>query len=134
MNNKAYVVCIIAYEYNDEVYYTPESGGLIPENVFLDPDKANEYCATKNAEFLELLMKTNYRGDSEIGDYAYEVSDIFNDPDRISEIAITYDSTYKDDHMYQLAKIIPKMTHADKFEVMKLCNLDGYVIREVELK
>ena len=51
--SKVYIVMEKSFEYNDEIYYTPESGGGNPENVFTDKEKAEQFARQKNVEFMK---------------------------------------------------------------------------------
>lgn len=57
---KIYVVNKIGWEYNDEYYYRPQSGGGLPEHAFTNLDDAKKYCDQKNLEFYKTTPIRDY--------------------------------------------------------------------------
>lgn len=55
-----YVVCNVNYEYNDEVYYPPESGGGTPQLVFGNKQEAKDKALLLNAQQFKGLTPGHY--------------------------------------------------------------------------
>lgn len=64
---KAFVVCQIGYEYNDEINTRPESGGGTPIKVFRNEISAKKECNSANLQFLRNHCEDNF------GQYCYEL-------------------------------------------------------------
>jgi len=62
-----YLVVENGYEYNDEIYHTPESEGSTPKKMFYDLEKAKKHAK-------ELNRKT-FR-EIDIGCYCYDLNEI----------------------------------------------------------
>jgi hypothetical protein len=81
-----FVVSEIGYEYNDEHYYTPESEGVTPQEIFFDKAKADAHCREQNvAAFRKIFggqTRTSggytWRSCSTLGEYGYEPLAVFD--------------------------------------------------------
>lgn len=76
MSDKVYVVLESGWEYNDEIYYTPDSCGGNPKCVFEDKKLAQEYADEITAKHLAGMR---------LGDYCYSITDIV-DEDKMSKL------------------------------------------------
>ena len=76
-SGKAYILGRVGYEYNDEIYYSNESGGSIPESIFLSKRLAEE---ARDRE--EMLAFRN----TAITQYCYDADDVFCDTDEVLRI------------------------------------------------
>lgn len=125
-----YVVTEIGYEYNDEIYYQGESGGGTPVKVYLDKEKAQSETDRLNLEALVTC---------EIGQYAYDLSEIINDMDSFEKIIRKYDkqAEVSVDDSYQLGEWFSshasKFSNADKKKLLDLVSLEFYTLAEVEI-
>lgn len=61
---KIYVILEIGWEYNDEYYYRPESGGGKPIEAYFDETLANERCVKKNADAAKTHDSKWYRDEN----------------------------------------------------------------------
>jgi hypothetical protein len=69
---KAYVILNKGYEYNDEIYHEPESGGGTPKKIYFTKADAKK-------EVIRLNIK-EMKG-TDIQQYAYDLEDIVGDVD-----------------------------------------------------
>jgi len=63
-----YIVSKIGWEYNDEVYYRPESEGGTPVNAYSTRAKAQEQCDKLNAPLLEGKQSDYYLREAQDGE------------------------------------------------------------------
>ena len=125
-----YVITEVGYEYNDEIYYQSESGGGTPVKVYLDKAKAEAEIDRLNLESLVTC---------EIGQYAYNMSDIVSDMNAFEKILKKYDTegTLDLEDEYELGEWFSanaiSFSQADKRKIVKLVNLEFYTLAEVEI-
>lgn len=134
--SKIYLVCEYTYEYNDEIYYRPESDSVGPLVAFTDPEKANDLCLQKNLEWLKELVPTEKRYySSGLDDYGYEVDDVISNFTVFEELIEKYglDLNLKDrDTLEYIPGFIIGLTKDDQKRALSALNTIGYVVREVE--
>lgn len=125
-----YVITEVGYEYNDEIYYQSESGGGTPVKVYLDKAKAEAEIDRLNLESLVTC---------EIGQYAYNMSDIVSDMPAFEKILKKYDTegTLDLEDEYELGEWFSAkasgFSESDKKKILKLVNLEFYTLAEVEI-
>lgn len=125
-----YVITEVGYEYNDEIYYQSESGGGTPVKVYLDKAKAEAEIDRLNLESLVTC---------EIGQYAYNMSDIVSDMNAFEKILKKYDTegTLDLEDEYEIGEWFSanaiSFSQADKRKIVKLVNLEFYTLAEVEI-
>ena len=147
--SKAYVVCKVGFEYNDEVYYRPDSSeGLDPKSVFLNADEANALCLQKNLEWFKSQEADTWNrglnaytddGLDGICDYrrsaSQKIRDLFSKYD-----AQVFSETWEDgddvedeqilENFYSYLVLMPK---EEQLEVISLLRVFGWTVKEVDL-
>lgn len=125
-----YVVSEIGYEYNDEIYHQSENGGGNPVKIYLDKEKAQ-------AEVDKLNMESFLT--CEIGQYAYELSDLVTDMAAFEKIIKKYDKEGEVDleEGYELGEWFSvnasKFSKSDQKKLLELVSLEFYTLNEVEI-
>lgn len=152
MATMAYVVSEVGWEYNDETYYRPESGGGHPKNVFLVKQEAETFCQEKNINELKniFLNKPLY---GSINEYAYDIDELLvNDGEEINKIfkekiGLSFDDFFNrydhyssDGEKYkilqekeQIRKKIEQLSPQDWEVIEQSLNLTFYEITEAQI-
>jgi hypothetical protein len=118
-DRKLWVICEIGFEYNDEIYHRPESGGGRPVEAFTSKEKADAACKENNFKcFLETW--------SDLGQYQYDISDNFSDEAiELMEKHGLAKSEFDNTHWQ---KIPPE----DLQKIYDGCNISWYEVYEVD--
>ncbi len=125
-----FVVLEKGYEYNDEIYHEPESGGGAPIKIYLKREDANEYLIEKNIQAYK---------ENDISQYSYDVKDCLSvDFEKFSNLIERLNEKYgkvkgrygRGDIEYILHK---DANLEESMEYNSMVNIDFYSISEVEI-
>lgn len=125
-----YVVTEIGYEYNDEIYHQSEHGGGTPVRIYLDKEKAQAEVNRLNMEAFVTC---------EIGQYAYDVSELVSDMEEFEKIIKKYDKEGAVDleDGYEMGEWFSenasKFSKSDQKKLLDLVQLEFYTLTEVEI-
>jgi hypothetical protein len=127
---KAYIILNKGFEYNDEIYSEPESGGGTPKKVFFSKEEAKKEILRLNIQEMK---------ETDIEQYTYDISDLVNDVDEFTKYVESLNTKY--------GKSIPKnswdrpgeyalnnkATDEECIKYMKFVNLSFYELSETEV-
>jgi hypothetical protein len=128
---KAYVILQRGFEYNDEIYSSQDSGCGFPKKIFYTKEGAKEEV---------LRLNINEMKSSNITDYAYDVEDICDDVEELTnfckKMLETYGPVPTSDNIWDRAdeyRLHPSATDEDSKKYMKIVDLDFFEIVETEI-
>ena len=125
MSETLYVVCKIGYEYNDEIYYAPETDTAVPVKAYRSKEKAD-------AEANKLNLK-EFR-DIEIEGYSYDLEGLFPTDYIRGKSIINVDISEYDFHDKEdVAEFIAKANDEELTKLVALMDIKFYEVREIKL-
>lgn len=125
---QAYVIMKKGFEYDDNIYN--ESDGGEPKKIFFSKKDADEEASKLNIEEIK---------NCDIHDYAYDIEDIINDPEKTSEYLKSLNEKYgkptpknkwEDFGEYQLN---PKATDEEAKEYLSMIKIRFFEIKKVDI-
>lgn len=127
---KAYVILNKGYEYNDEIYSEPESGGGTPKKIFFTKSDAQKEVLKLNIEEMK---------ETDIESYAYDLSDIVDDIEGLRKFVESLDNKYGKPAPKNTWNrrgdwtLNEKATEEESIKYMRQVNLSFYDIVETEV-
>jgi len=127
---KAYVILNKGYEYNDEIYSEPESGGGTPKKIFFTKSDAQKEVLKLNIEEMK---------ETDIESYAYDLSDIVDDIEGLKKFVESLDNKYGKPAPKNTWNrrgdwtLNEKATEEESIKYMRQVNLSFYDIVETEV-
>lgn len=115
---KCYVIFERGFEYNDEIYSEPDSGGGTPKKVFFSKKEAIDEVNRLNASELKGCCLSNY---------AYDLSDIC-DISKLQSAYEKFDWKFDDEYL----EIPSNATSEQIDEIAKYIDIDFFDYQEVD--
>jgi hypothetical protein len=133
-----YMIAEIGYEYNDEVYHRPESGGINPVALYRDRQKADAEAARRTLAYA--------RG-ADLRYYGYEVEDILRGgryektsrrafEDLMNKYVPEFDLSNTEGWkgFVDIENAVKQMTDEEVVELLSYTTLNFFEVREVVLE
>lgn len=127
---KAYIILRKRFEYNDEIYSQPDSGGGTPEKVFFTKEDAKQEILRLNIEEMK---------ETDIEHYTYDIGDLVTDLDGFKEYIKSLNEKYGKptpknqwDRPDQY-RLNSNATYEESSKYMRYVNLSFYELAETEV-
>jgi hypothetical protein len=125
LDGKVYIVSEIGFEYDDNHYYIPESGGMNPRKAFASKEKAEAYIEQQNFERFKALWDGCY-----FKDYQCNMFDDSNS--KFKELCKEFEV---DQGLFESYgnEDLPELEDKDLLKFFKLFELKFFEMSEIEI-
>lgn len=129
-----YMVAEIGYEYNDEVYHRPESGGMTDVTLFRRKDKAEQAAAAMTLKSIK---------NEELSHFGYDINDILPRHDKVARRAFEdlieqyspgFDFGDGWEALQKFDQVIKQMPADDAAKLLSYTSIRFFEVKEVELE
>lgn len=125
LDGKIYIVSEIGFEYDDNNYFLPESGGVNPRKAFASRDKAEAYVDQQNFEKFKILW-------NECLFYDYQWTYKFDSNLKFEKLCEEFEIDQDIFESYK-SEELPELSDKDLLRFFKFFQLKFFEMSEIEI-